>query len=36
MDHLIHFLFATLVILLAAYAFSWAANNPSSPLVGKI
>lgn len=36
MTHLMDFLISALVILVGLFAFSWLANNPSSPLQGKV
>lgn len=36
MQHLVDFLLSALVVLIGLYAFSWLANNPSSPLLGKV
>lgn len=36
MKHLMDLLISALVILVGLFAFSWLANNASSPLAGKI
>jgi len=36
MSHLMDLLINAVVILVALFAFAWLANNPSSPLAGKI